>query len=480
MDYKNIRMYPIPHFSKYLISKEGLLLSREELTQIKIEYQKRGFGPYVRVEDDLGKIHEAPLVALFMICFYGWVPLEIKHKFPIKIYGNDVDGISLDNLYYDITPFMDIEELTDTIWINNDEFRRIPGYEEILYINKDGAIFSYNFKRFKTRAYSSRDPYSLVSLASINKSRTAGVHRLVAKAFLDDFDSELFVNHKDGHKYNSYYDNLEMVTPRENTLHAIRTGLVTHCKSISEIRALCQLLEQHKTLSEIRKELKWYGVRNDSLIHLIYNITSGNQWSDISKDYDLSDYNLLKLNYHRKYSDEQIKSICALLEENPSLSNKEIASKTQTNSSLVQNIRCGSQWKHISKDYNIEYEQGKRNFTKSEIDMIFDLAEQNIGPTEIGKKFSPVASAGTIVQVLQGASKYAREVIEKRNFQYRARRRPTPEHIVHDICKMHQDGYRDFEINAKYPELFHQTINDITTGKNFTHISSQYGIEKSH
>lgn len=42
------------------------------------------------------------------------------------------------------------------------------------------------------------------------------------------------------------------------------------------------------------------------------------------------------------------------------------------------------------------------------------------------------------------------------------------------------NGYRDFEINAKYPNLLYQTINGITTGKNFTHISSQYGISRTN
>jgi hypothetical protein len=53
------------------------------------------------------------------------------------------------------------------------------------------------------------------------------IHRLVATTFLSmDIDSPLFVNHIDGNKSNNRLDNLEVVTPSENTRHAIYTGLM--------------------------------------------------------------------------------------------------------------------------------------------------------------------------------------------------------------------------------------------------------------
>lgn len=45
------------------------------------------------------------------------------------------------------------------------------------------------------------------------------IHRLVAEAFLDTWNADLVVNHKDGNKHNNHINNLEMTTCKENTQH---------------------------------------------------------------------------------------------------------------------------------------------------------------------------------------------------------------------------------------------------------------------
>jgi hypothetical protein len=49
------------------------------------------------------------------------------------------------------------------------------------------------------------------------------LHRLIAKAFLEDYSEELQVNHKDGDKSNNNVNNLEMVTPSQNVYHSWNT-----------------------------------------------------------------------------------------------------------------------------------------------------------------------------------------------------------------------------------------------------------------
>jgi hypothetical protein len=54
-------------------------------------------------------------------------------------------------------------------------------------------------------------------------------HRLVAEYFLEVENEDirkLAVNHIDGNKANNYYKNLEYVTNKENTTHAIKLGLI--------------------------------------------------------------------------------------------------------------------------------------------------------------------------------------------------------------------------------------------------------------
>lgn len=46
------------------------------------------------------------------------------------------------------------------------------------------------------------------------------IHRIVAEAFLEDFDQGLHVNHKNMIKTDNSVENLEMVTPGQNKTHA--------------------------------------------------------------------------------------------------------------------------------------------------------------------------------------------------------------------------------------------------------------------
>jgi hypothetical protein len=56
-------------------------------------------------------------------------------------------------------------------------------------------------------------------------SKTYAVHRLVAQAFIPPVDGKTIVNHIDGNKKNNNVENLEWVTHKENTAHAILNGL---------------------------------------------------------------------------------------------------------------------------------------------------------------------------------------------------------------------------------------------------------------
>lgn len=91
--------------------------------------------------------------------------------------------------------------------------------EGVVKRKSDGKVFTpvkdkkgYYIIRLKSPAFSKNK----------DKRKNYKVHRLVAMFYLDDYSDYLQVNHKNGIKTDNRVENLEMVTNRENTLHAWR------------------------------------------------------------------------------------------------------------------------------------------------------------------------------------------------------------------------------------------------------------------
>lgn len=79
----------------------------------------------------------------------------------------------------------------------------------------------------------------------MSKNICLKIHRLVAKAFISNPKNLPCVNHKDGNKLNNHVENLEWCTHKQNTLHAIKTGL-TKFDSISGENNLNHKLTQQQ------------------------------------------------------------------------------------------------------------------------------------------------------------------------------------------------------------------------------------------
>lgn len=89
-------------------------------------------------------------------------------------------------------------------------------------VTKKGMHYPVKPLLLKPRNYNG---YLSVGFPKDGKYKMLRVNRLVAAAFVDNPDGKPFVNHIDGNKTNNHASNLEWVTAKENSQHAMRTGL---------------------------------------------------------------------------------------------------------------------------------------------------------------------------------------------------------------------------------------------------------------
>ena len=102
-----------------------------------------------------------------------------------------------------------------------ENWKQIKGYEGIYEISDLGNVKrTYKNGKIKfLKPVPTSEGYPSVGLCINNKSKTTTIHSLIAKHFLP-ITGEV-VNHIDGNITNNAISNLEWVSIRENTCHAM-------------------------------------------------------------------------------------------------------------------------------------------------------------------------------------------------------------------------------------------------------------------
>lgn len=133
-----------------------------------------------------------------------------------------VDDIDFKDSYM-VSNFGRIKSLKRKINSRYGNYKTLP--EKILSLNKDKNTH-----------------YVSITLSLGLKRYTRSIHRLVAKAFLDNPENKCCVNHKDHDRTNNNLSNLEWVTKSENALHG---------KSSKRIKTSWTREELDEILSEV-------------------------------------------------------------------------------------------------------------------------------------------------------------------------------------------------------------------------------------
>lgn len=148
---------------------------------------------------------------------------------------------------------------------------KLKGFDGLYSIDKNGRIYSSKGLRSPILHGTG---YYVITLKKSGKYRTYRYHRLVASQFIPNPEDKPFVNHKDGNKLNFHPDNLEWVTEKENSVHAVETGLFVvkgvdnpACRyTYEDVGDWYFLMTQGVLIRDIAKE---YGCNRNSVARLL-------------------------------------------------------------------------------------------------------------------------------------------------------------------------------------------------------------------
>lgn len=184
---------------------------------------------------------------------------------------------------------------------------RIPEILEYYMISNYGRIWHKYKNKFLVSNTDSKG-YLFKPLATIHGNKNFRLYRLVGLHFMYFPGCEdLYINHIDGVKTNNYIRNLEWVTPQENTIHAITTGLINYHKYSDEIvTKICEMIQSgDKTFNAISLELNVPYV-------LVQAINQKRVYRYISDNYEFPQRKV-----NTNFSEDQVRAICKYISEHP-------------------------------------------------------------------------------------------------------------------------------------------------------------------
>lgn len=171
-------------------------------------------------------------------------------------------------------------------------------YSSDLLISEDGKVFSRSLNRFRVLTINAVG-YPVFSFKSScdGKRITYLLHRAVAETFLGPIPKGKVVNHKNGIKSDCSLSNLEVVTYRENSIHAAEILGIDFSfgkrQLTEEMLLTVATLKGIMSLKEISKDLK-------VPTYLICGLHSGRRYKEFSKLIEKRPSKSIKVLYRKR------------------------------------------------------------------------------------------------------------------------------------------------------------------------------------
>lgn len=187
-----------------------------------------------------------------------------------------------------------------------------------------------------------------VWIPELKKTKGVFVHRAIAKAFLPNLDNKPCINHKDSNRQNNSLENLEWCTEKENYLHGREFGNIRVGKSGLE-NYKCKYSEDliHKICLMLQKGLTQVSVAKEL---------------DVPKSliYDIrsgTTWTEISKNYdippvNRNLKEPVVHDICRDLQEG--CSDEYINTKYDLKDGVLRHIKSGNSWRKVSKHYKLD------------------------------------------------------------------------------------------------------------------------------
>lgn len=142
-------------------------------------------------------------------------------------------------------------------------WKDIPGFEGKYQVSNLGRVkslarirwkrgFAYQYPERILKPIYNPNGYAKVSLHYEGRATQVSIHRLVADVFIPNPEEKAQVNHKNGDRADNRAENLEWMTPLENTRHSIyvlghpkkgMNGHAVRCIETGEVYASASLAE---------------------------------------------------------------------------------------------------------------------------------------------------------------------------------------------------------------------------------------------